>query len=107
MIMPNAIKHAEHEDVYNKMLDEFSSLLYKYSIKKLAAFVSNPSVSFVLRQFNQNSQSHSGKKGESKNPSEISNEKGAFKYFLESDVTLSKNKQLYIKAWKEILRMID
>ena len=33
MITPNSIKRSSDEEIYSKMLDEFSSLLYKYSIK--------------------------------------------------------------------------
>lgn len=72
MVTPNSIKRTSDDDVYSLMLEEFSSLLYKYSIKKLAAFVSNPSVSYVLRQFNQ--KPHSEFKYDRENYHQSSNE---------------------------------
>ena len=108
MVTPNSIKRTSDDNVYSLMLEEFSSLLYKYSIKKLAAFISNPSVSYVLRQFNQ--KPHIELKYDRSNYHQSPNEdwvKSQFEHFLESDVTLSKNRNLYIKAWKEIIRMAN
>ena len=108
MITPNSIKRSNEDRVYIQMLDDFSSLLYKYSIKKLKAFVWNPAVSYVLRHFNQNGDTVSKSEKLSKNQmSEMILEQGPFQIFLDSDPTLSKNKLLYIKAWKEIIQMTD
>lgn len=84
MIVPNNIKRSECEEVYTLMMEEFSNLLYKYSIKRLQTFVKNPSVTYVLRHYI---------------------EKGPLDELLENDVTLSKNRSLYMKASKEILSM--
>ena len=84
MIVPNNIKRSECEEVYNLMMEEFSNLLYKYSIKRLGSFVRNPSVKFVLRHYV---------------------ELGPLRDLLENDVTLSKNKSLYLRASKEILNI--
>lgn len=84
MIVPNYVKRAEQNDVYADITQEFSDLLYKYSIKRLNAFVANPSVGYVLKQFV---------------------EEGALKSLLDDDVTLSKNRSLYIKAAKEIIKL--
>lgn len=84
MIVPNNIKRTNCEEVYTLMMEEFSNLLYKYSIKRLGSFVRNPSVKCVLRHYI---------------------ERGPLDGLLENDVTLSKNKSLYVKASREILCM--
>jgi len=84
MIVPNNIKRTDCEDVYHTMMEEFSNLLYKYSIKRLGLFMKNSSVAFVLRHYI---------------------ERGPLAELLENDVTLSKNKHLYLKASKELLNL--
>lgn len=86
MIVPNNIKRTNCEEVYTSMMEEFSNLLYKYSIKRLGSFVRNPSVKYVLKHYI---------------------ERGPLEELLENDVTLSKNRSLYTKASKEILSMHD
>lgn len=68
------------------MMEDFSNLLYKYSIKRLGTFVRNPSVAYVLRHYV---------------------ERGPLRDLLDNDVTLSKNKNLYMRASKEILNMAN
>jgi hypothetical protein len=84
MIVPNYVKRADQNDVYSEVTQEFSDLLYKYSIKRLNTFVSNVNVGYVLKQFVEG---------------------GALKSLLDDDVTLSKNRGLYIKAAKEIVKL--
>jgi len=86
MVVPSSIKRNGEEDQCSAILDEFSNLLYKYSIKRLTTFIKNKSVAFVLRHYT---------------------EEGPLSNLLETDVTLSKNKHLYMKASREILTMSD
>ena len=86
MVVPNNIKRSDCEPAYNIILDDFSNLLYKYSIKRLGSFMKNTSVYFVLKHFVEN---------------------GPLSDLLENDDTLSKNRHLYLKASKEILSLTN
>ena len=86
MVVPNNIKRTDCPPVYNEMLEAFSGLLYKYSIKRLETILKDVSVSYVLKHYI---------------------ESGPLRDLLDSDATLSKNKHLYLRASKEIISLMN